>query len=211
MSIISNLSISSLSLLNMYESLLKYLNQMLNHPLSEEEISLIKETFTLKKIRKHKLFLEEGDVCKMAGFIIKGSLKQYTVDETGKENILNLYIENWWVGDRESYMNNTPSPYFIEAFEDTEVLIVSQEVFLEKLQSQDFIQELSQKLSTNQAFKLLKRVHSSKTLSAEERLSELEQTYPEFLQRFPQHVIASYLGMTKETLSRIRNNFAKNK
>ncbi|NBA77312.1 cyclic nucleotide-binding domain-containing protein [Emticicia sp. ODNR4P] len=195
----------------MHESLLQYLHQMLDHPLSEDEIGLIRETFVLKKIRKHKLFLEEGAVCKLAGFIVKGALKQYSVDETGKENILNLYIENWWVGDRESFMNNTPSPYFIEAFEDTEVLIISKEVYIERLQNQGFIRELSQKLSTNQAFKLLKRVHSSKTLSAEERLSELEKTYPEFLQRFPQHIVASYLGMTKETLSRIRNNFAKNR
>jgi CRP-like cAMP-binding protein len=79
----------------------------------------------------------------IAGFIVKRSLKQYTVDETGKENILNLYIENWWVGDRESFMNNTPSPYFIEAFEDTEVLIISKRYYLEKLQSQGFIRELS--------------------------------------------------------------------
>ncbi len=195
----------------MHESLLQYLHQMLDHPLSEDEIGLIRETFVLKKIRKHKLFLEEGAVCKLAGFIVKGALKQYSVDETGKENILNLYIENWWVGDRESFINNTPSPYFIEAFEDTEVLIISKEVYIERLQNQGFIRKLSQKLSTNQAFKLLKRVHSSKTLSAEERLSELEKTYPEFLQRFPQHIVASYLGMTKETLSRIRNNFAKNR
>jgi CRP-like cAMP-binding protein len=58
------------------------------------------------------------------------------------------------VGDRESFMNNTPSPYFIEAFEDTEVLIISKEVYIERLQNQGFIRELSQKLSTNQAFKL---------------------------------------------------------
>lgn len=195
----------------MHESLITYLNQTLDNPLSLDEIDIIRETFVLKKIRKHKLFLEAGDVCKVSGFVVKGSFKQYTIDETGKENILNLFIENWWVGDRESFINNTPSPYFIEAFEDTAVLIISKEVHLEKLQNQRFIQELSQKLSTNQAFKLLKRVHSSKTLSAEERLSELEKTYPEFLQRFPQHIIASYLGMTKETLSRIRNNFAKNR
>ena len=193
----------------MYEVLIQHINTYLDKKLSEEEIMIIKDTFKPKKLRKHQYFLQEGEICKSAGFIVKGALKQYIVDETGKENILGLYLDNWWVGDRESFNENLPSPYYIDAFEETELLIVTKDEGLDKLEKQPFMIEFMRILIEKQALKLLKRVHSTKTYTAEQRLAELEKSYPEFLQRFPQHIIASYLGMTKETLSRIRANSLK--
>lgn len=190
----------------MHEDLIHYINHQLTTPLSEDEITRIKEAFVPKKLRKHQYFLQEGDVCKVAGFIKKGAMRQYTVDESGKENILGLYIENWWVADRESFSQNTPSFYNIDAFEETELLVVTQEAFQHSLKGLRFMNELATVLTERQALQLLKRVHTTKTLTAEQRLADLERTYPAFLQRFPQHIIASYLGMTKETMSRIRAN-----
>lgn len=195
----------------MYDSLITYINNQLSKPLTELEIDSLYDIFTLKKVRKHTFFLQEGEVCKVAGFITKGALKQYSIDDTGKENILSLLIENWWVGDRESFINGTPSPFFIDAYEDTEMLVISKEDYDNKLDKLPFMVELSRKVSERQAFQLLKRVHSTKAFSTEDRLSDLEKTYPEFFKRFPQHIIASYLGMTKETLSRIRNNHPNKK
>lgn len=193
----------------MYESLIKYINSQLPTELSEDEIALIKSTFVPKKLRKHQFLLQEGEVCKIAGFIVKGALKQYVVDETGKENILGLFIENWWAGDRESFSKDTPSPYFIDAFEPTEILIISKSDFENTLQNQPFMKDLYRILTERQALQLLKRVYSTKTLTAEQRLADFEKNYPAFMQRFPQHIIASYLGMTKETLSRVRANAIK--
>ncbi len=190
----------------MYDELIAYINSQLSSELTEEEIALIKKTFKLKKLRKHQFLLQEGEVCQLAGFVVKGALKQYTVDENGKEDILGLYIENWWAGDRESYSKGTPSPFYIDAFEATEIMAVSAEDFTNYLSDQRFISELIRTLSERQSMQLLKRVYAAKTLSAEDRLADLEKNYPEFFQRFPQHIIASYLGMTKETLSRIRAN-----
>lgn len=190
----------------MHEDLIHYINHQLTTPLSEDEITRIKEAFVPKKLRKHQYFLQEGDICKVAGFIKKGAMRQYTVDESGKENILGLYIENWWVADRESFSQNTPSFYNIDAFEETELLVVTQEAFQHSLKGLRFMNELATVLTERQALQLLKRVHTTKTLTAEQRLADLERTYPAFLQRFPQHIIASYLGMTKETMSRIRAN-----
>lgn len=194
----------------MYKSLINHINSLLIEKLTEEEINLIKGAFELKRLKKHAFLLQEGEICKTAGFITKGALKQYTVNENGKEDILGLYLENWWVGDRESYFNNSPSPYFIDAFEDTEILIINQKDFKETLNIQPFMIEYIKALTENQALNLLKRVHITKSFTAEQRLDNLQKNYPEFLKRFPQHIIASYLGMTKETLSRIRTNAIKN-
>lgn len=190
----------------MHDRLIQYINSQRTQPLEPHEIEIVKATFVPKKLRKHQYLLEQGEVCNIAGFIVKGALKQYTVDESGKENILSLFIENWWAGDRESFVNNTPSPYFIDAFEETDLLVISKGEKLERLIEQQFIKELFNALNERQSLRLLKRVHAAKTFTAEQRLTDLEKTYPEFLQRFPQHIIASYLGMTKETLSRIRAN-----
>ncbi|GHB80163.1 Crp/Fnr family transcriptional regulator [Persicitalea jodogahamensis] len=192
----------------MYDTLIAFFNKHLDKPLTESEIISLREIFTVKRMRKHMFFLQEGEVCQMVGFVTKGAFRQYTIDESGKESILNLFLENWWVADRESFADGTPSPYFIDACEDGELLVFTREDFFEKIDSLPFLKEVSRKLTERNSYQLLKRVHHAKALSAEERLVNLEETYPEFLQRFPQHMIASYLGMTKETLSRIRAKHA---
>ncbi len=193
----------------MHRVFIDYINSKISTPLRPEEEQLLLQTFVQKKLRKRQYLLQEGDVCRFAGFIVKGAFKQYSVDKTGKESILGLYLENWWVGDRESFMIGTPSPYFIEAVEEVEMLIVSREDFIDKLSRQPFITEMIKVLTEKQSFNLIKRIQAAQTLSAEERYQDFQKKYPEFLQRFPQHIIASYLGMTKETLSRIRAGAAR--
>lgn len=193
----------------MYDTFITYIQTLLSTQLTEDDISAVKQAFTPKKLRKHQYLLQEGEICQFTGFVVKGALKQYTIDENGKENILSLYIENWWAGDRESAMNGTPSPYYIDAWEETELLLTTIDSYKEHLSSRPFMADLIRVLSERQSLQLLKRVHATKTLTAESRLADLEKNYPEFLQRFPQHIIASYLGMTKETLSRIRAQAVK--
>lgn len=193
----------------MIDKLVQYINGRIENKLTESDISLLSEVFHVKKLRKHQYLIQSGDVCKIAAFVVKGALKKYTIDNTGKENILELYIENWWAGDKESFMIGTPTPYYIDAYEDTEILVITKEDFTNKLSKLHFISELNSVLTERKSFQLMKRLHSSQTLTAEQKLEELQNSYPEFFQRFPQHIIASYLGMTKETLSRIRSNALK--
>lgn len=193
----------------MYDRLIDYINRQVSQPVSPAETEVIRTAFKPKKLRRHQFFLQEGEVCKVAGFVVKGALKQYTVDESGKESVLALYLEDWWAGDRESFSQGTPSPYFIEAVEETHLLVISKEDTQQALQQLSFMPEMLRTLSEKQSLQLLKRVHASHTLTAEQRLASLENQYPAFLQRFPQHTIASYLGMTKETLSRIRSGATK--
>ena len=152
--------------------------------------------------------MQEGEVCKYMAFIVKGAMRQYSVDDKGGEHIVRLSIENWWVGDRESFTMLTPSVYNIDAWEDTDVLLITKADF-NFLGSIPAMNELTKSLDERHSFALQKRINASLSLSAEHRYIELVNTYPEFLQRFPQHIIASYLGITKETLSRIRSHSVK--
>ena len=193
----------------MHEPLIKYINSFAITPLTSDEVELIKNAFVYKKIRKRQYLLQEGEVCKYAAFISKGAMRQYSVDDKGIEHIVRLSIENWWAVDRESHVMLTPSPYNIDAWEDTDVLLVTKADFLNRISSIPAISELARKLDENYAIASQKRLNATISLPAEQRYSDLANTYPEFLQRFPQHIIASYLGITKETLSRIRNAAVK--
>lgn len=193
----------------MVNTLIQHIDARINAKLTESDIKLLSEVFQWKRLRKHQYLIQSGEVCKTAAFVVKGALKKYSIDHTGKENILELYIENWWAGDKESFMIGTPTPYYIDAYEDTDLLVITKEDFTNKLSKQPFITELNSVLTERQSFHLMKRLHSSHTLTAEQKIEQLQNTYPEFFQRFPQHIIASYLGMTKETLSRIRSSALK--
>src|SRR5258706_5244042 len=189
----------------MHEALIKYINSYSTTPLTASEIVLVNKTFIPKKFRKRQYFLEEGEVCKYSAFIIKGAMRQYRVDDKGEEHIIKVYIENWWANDRESFMKQTPSDYFIDAWEDTDALLVTKTNLTELIDRIPALSEWIRKLEVNFAIASQKRLNAAISLSAEERYHDLEKTYPEFLQRFPQHIIASYLGINRETLSRIRS------
>jgi CRP-like cAMP-binding protein len=159
-------------------------------------------------MRKRQYFLQSGEVCKYMAFIVKGAMRQYSVDDKGAEHMVRLSIENWWVGDRESFTMLTPSIYNIDAWEEADLLIITK-ADMGRINSIPAISEMARQLDYNHAFALQKRVHSSLSDSVERRYADLAKTYPQLLERFPQHIIASYLGVTKETLSRIRHSAAK--
>lgn len=193
----------------MHDALIRYLNSYTTTPLNEAEIELIKSVFQSKKLRKRQYFLQEGDVCKYTAFIVKGAMRQYTVDERGEEHIVRLSIENWWATDRESLMKQTPSIYFIDAWEETEALLLTKAAYINLIDQIPNLSEWVKNLDLNFAIASQRRLNSAISLSAEKRYHELEKTYPEFLQRFPLHTIASYLGINRESLSRIRSRSVK--
>jgi CRP-like cAMP-binding protein len=192
----------------MQDSIIKYINSFASAPLIESEIELIKKTFIPKKIRKKQYFLQEGEVEKYMAFIVKGAMRQYSVDDKAVEHIVRLSIENWWAGDRESFTMLTPSVYNIDAWEDTDALLITK-ADMSLLDKVPAVIQMTRKLDDNHAFAYQKRLNAYISLSAEQRYEDFAKQYPEFLQRFPQHIIASYLGITKETLSRVRRNAVK--
>ena len=188
----------------MYESLIKYINSYTSTPLTDGQEELIKNTFVPKKIRKKQYFLQEGQVCKYGAFIVKGAMRQYSIDDKGAEHFVHLFIENLWAIDRESFVMLTPSVYNIDAWEDTEMLLITRADFLNLLSEIPAIVEMSRKMDERTIIATQERLNSSISFPAEKRYADFSNKQPEFLQRFPQHIIASYLGITKETLSRIR-------
>jgi CRP-like cAMP-binding protein len=193
----------------MHDKLLTYINQHATSPLTSDEEALIIATFRPKKLRKKQYFLEEGNVCKYVGFILKGAMRQYSVDDKGVEHIVQLYIENYWASDRESAVMLTPSKYYIDAWEDTELLVATVADMLDMIEKIPSFGQMTRLLDQRSFIVSQRRLNSTISNTAEKRYEEFADNHPQFIQRFPQHLIASFLGITKETLSRIRKQAMK--
>ncbi|MFZ0599497.1 MAG: Crp/Fnr family transcriptional regulator [Flavobacterium sp.] len=193
----------------MHDKLIVYIEQYSTLQLNNEEKALIVATFQPKKLRKKQYFLQEGDVCKYAGFIVKGAMRQYSVDEKGIEHIVQLLIENYWANDRESSTMLTASKYNIEACEDTELLMLTRAEMLDLIEKIPAMAKMIFLMDERNSIANQRRLNSTISNTAEKRYEEFASNHPQFIQRFPQHTIASFLGITKETLSRIRKQATK--
>ena len=194
----------------MFSRLLNYLSEHSPLPLSPEDKRLIETAFVPKTFKKKQFLLKAGEVCKYICFIEKGATCQYTIDEKGNKSVLNLSIENWWTSDRESFHKLIPSIYNIEAWEETEALMLPKvNGWYDKVNAIPAFSEMRKKLDDAHHIAMQRRLLTSINNTAEYRYKELTVNYPEFIKRFPQHIIAAYLGISKETLSRIRNHESK--
>jgi len=190
----------------MYDALFNHLEFKSGEKLTDNERDAIMAAFDRKRMRKRQYFLQEGDVCKYTGFIVKGSARMFTVNEKGHEHIIRFGLESWWMSDHESLVNLAPSPYYIEMLEDSELLVISLPNALELRNKSRCFDLTIKALDKFQTIAMQKRIHAAIGMSAEEKYWDLSHTYPEFLERFPMNMIASYLGLSPETLSRIRKN-----
>ncbi|MCD0488774.1 Crp/Fnr family transcriptional regulator [Pedobacter sp. MC2016-14] len=188
----------------MHQQLINYINSHSTLPLTGVEEELIVAGFQYKRLRKRQYFLQQGDVCKYTGFIVKGAMRQYTVDEKGVEHIVHLFIENYWATDRESMIMLTPSAYNIDAWEEAEILTITRADMLDLMNKIPALVEMILLMDERNAIANQRRLSSTISSTAEKRYEEFSIHHPQFIQRFPQHIIASYLGITKETLSRVR-------
>jgi len=187
----------------MYEVLFDYIDHYSRQTLTDSEKDIIRSAMEPKKLRRRQYFLEEGKICKYVGFVLKGALRQFSVDDGGAEHILQLAIEKWWVVDRDSYMNQTPSKYFIEAWEDTEMLVLPR-AGLDIILEIPAVKSMFWQMSENNHIASQRRLDDTISLNAVKRYENFQRSYPEIVQRFPLHQIASYLGIARETLSRVR-------
>ena len=178
--------------------------------LTEEEKKLSPGFFTPKKIRKKQYLLQEGDVCKYVAFVEKGLLRSYKVDDKGHEHITQFAFEGWWISDQLSFLTGEPSEYNIDALEDAELLLLSRQAEEQMLERIPKFERFFRILLQNNLIATQKRLVSSLSQTAEERYSELIAACPETMpNRIPQHMLASFLGITPETLSRIRRQISE--
>ena len=179
--------------------------------INEEEFNYFKTLFVPKKLRKRQYLLQEGDVCAYQAFVEKGMLRSYTVDEKGNEHILQFASEGWWMADLSSYLNNEPSYLNMDALEDAELLLLSKSSWEMAMTKIPVLEHYFRIIIQNHLVATQKRLLQSLAETAEEKYSRFLKTYPECLQRMPQHMIASYLGITRETLSRVRKQMSDRK
>jgi len=175
---------------------------------TDEQFKAISALYTPKKISKGAILLREGEVCQHTLFVIKGCLRSYVVDKNGKEHIIQFAPENWWISDRNSLVLQEPAMFYIDAIEDSEILVMDKD-FDEKFSAvlpnaPQFLQVLLQ----NSRKAMQRRIVELLSASAEERYLSFIKSYPTIVLRVPQKMIASYLGITPESLSRIRKDVA---
>ena len=174
--------------------------------LTVEEIGQIMQVCIPKKVRKKQLLLQEGDVWKYNAFVSNGFLRTYSIDDKGNEHILNFAPENYWSGDRESLMTGKPSRFNIEAIEDSDVVLITKENFDHLCRTIPNLNDLVNAILHKSFVVSQDRIHAGISLSAEEKYQKFLDQYPQIANRVPQHMIASYIGITPETLTRIRRN-----
>jgi len=166
----------------------------------------------IKQVYKGEFLLRQGEKCHHTFFVESGLLRQFSIDEKGKEHIIQFAPENWWMSDRGSVFFNQPSVYFIQALENSKVFLLEETVILQLAKSNPSFLGFNHKLLHNHIRSLQKRITQLQSASAQERYLDFITVYPDLVLRVPQIFIASYLGITPESLSRVRRELsAKNK
>jgi len=177
--------------------------------LTTEEEELIIASFRYKKVRKNQLLVHPPDVALYEHFVISGCLVEYYLDDNGTQHTLIFAPEKWWMTDLHSFLKREESRYHVEALEDSELLVVSRDALdklLDEIPSLNvYLRILYQNAIISQEERLL-NVLSSKV---EERYVRFLKKYPQLENRLPQYLIASYLGVTPEFLSRVKSRKAK--
>ena len=172
--------------------------------LNRQECLLLAESFEEIRVKRKHYFLKEGDRCRHLAFIAAGSMRMFTTNDKGYEHIVSFGLEGCWMMDYESFLLKSPSVSAIEALEDSTLLVISHHKFDLLLNTVPGFAQLIDRSNRKNVIAAQRRIHAAIGLSAEEKFLALFKSYPAFLNRFPQIMIASYLGITAETLSRIR-------
>jgi len=172
-------------------------------PLTDSEFDYILSHFTPRSFKKHQFVIQKGDPVKNDYFVISGLLKAYHTDQDGKDHIIQFAMEDWWISDYQAYFNGTPATLYIDCLENVDILCLSltnREKLCAELHK---IEHFFRRKSNSGYIALQRRILSLLDSSAKERYEQLLQQYPTLLQRVPKTLIASYLGVSRETLSRL--------
>ena len=189
------------------EPLLQYFEKLI--PLNKDERELVAQKFRPRLYRKKQYVLQESDVCHQMNFVVRGCLRMYKIDDTGSTHILQFATENNWLTDLGSFHSEEPSTLTIDALEDTVVFQIKQKDLISLYLSAPKFDRIFRVLIENSFVSLQKRLLQNISSSAEDRYQSFLETYSHLVNRLPHTQIASFLGITPEFLSRLRNKLSK--
>ena len=176
--------------------------------INEIEYNLVETALIKRQVKKKRTILKHGDVSRHLIFVLNGSLRSFTIDKEGNEHVMQFAFEGHWVSDLSSFITQTPGEMVIEAIEDCEVVLLPHDELNVLLNSIPSLEKFFRQLYQGAYVALQKRVNSRASASAKERYKELILQHPYIAKRIPLRLIASYLGITAESLSRVRSTMA---
>jgi CRP-like cAMP-binding protein len=178
-------------------------------PMTPQELDELTSAFTLKKIKKRQFLIQPNFVTKHRNFVCKGALRSYVIAPDGTDHTIQFAVEDWWISDVNSYLYQKPATMFVVAMEDCEIFQVDFEKEVLLKQANHKFETFFRIGAERTAAYHQRRIISTLTRTAEERYNDFIETYPALVNRLPQYVLASYLGMTTQFLSRIRKSMTK--
>lgn len=189
------------------QSFLKYISKYINLTHAEETLLLSKIRF--RNYLKEQYMVQQGDVCRNVNFIISGCTKTFYMDTEGQEHIVMFAVENWWTSDLGSFITQKPADFNTQCIESTEVVQFTYENLEVLYKEIPKLDRLFRKITERAYVASQKRIVRNFSLTAKERYVIFKAAYPEINKRVPQYMIASYLGITKEFLSKIKRQLAQ--
>ncbi|MDX6182556.1 Crp/Fnr family transcriptional regulator [Flavobacterium sp. Fl-77] len=186
----------------MHAVLLEHIQKFIT--LEPSEKAILASSLILSKIKKKEHVLREGEIANTMYFVTKGCFRQYIINTKGTEQTLQFAIENWWITDYLSYHNHVPSHFYIQAIEDTEVIAIEKKSFESLLLQIPKLERYFRIISQKTFGASQMRIKFLFTMSAEERYRHFKNVNPDFVQRVPQYMLASYLDFSAEFMSKIR-------
>lgn len=178
-------------------------------PINSEQFAILKDELKEKRYQKGRVLLREGESTEASYFVCSGLLRAYTLDSQGKEHTIQFAPEDWWLGDRNSVYFNEPAAFNIDVLEDTEVVIINKNFMNRVLDICPAFGKYQIYLLHNSIRHMQRRINQLLAATAEERYLDFIRLYPKLTLRISQIMIASYLGITAESLSRVRKELAR--
>jgi len=188
---------------NKAEPLLNYIKNYIN--LNDEEVTVLLTKIAFRKYLKGQYVVQQGDICKNSCFVLSGCTKTFYMDSQGQEHIVMFSIEDWWSSDIGSFITQTPADFNIQCLENTELAIFSYDIIEELYSEIPKLERFFRQVVERGLIASQKRIVRSFSMTAKEQYLYFRNQYPKIEQRIPQYMIASYLGITKEFLSKIKS------